>query len=389
MKINNFKAKIIYFIKYSVVVPIVVSFFLVSCGPLKPKKVDLREIPGDPKLKREKNIREGRGFRVMGMIEGNKGGGNFQFASSNEMWRATLELLEFTPLSNIDYSGGQRWGISFGAGEYDTNKMTQMGTYGQDIDNTATHVSVGIGCKIIVYDNGDFSGMSYTLEGGNDDFYNLADYGFQNKISSFKIGGLNDNLEDKWRWDNSNNENLMIYYDSDGDGRSDGEEFVLGTNLLSYDSDGDGLSDGIEVLVYNTNATNFDSDDDGASDFDEIVMYGTYPNQNHNPVVFFNAESKDWLDINDLYEYDADNDIIADAWDNCKDDYNPGQYDSDSDGQGDSCETSSYNSGSSSGGYSSGGSSSSSSNCDALMYYDEANDLFYLYDPCTGQMVIV
>ncbi len=43
----------------------------------------------------------------MGMIEGKKGGsGNFQFASSNEMWRATLDLLEFTPLSNVDYSGG-------------------------------------------------------------------------------------------------------------------------------------------------------------------------------------------------------------------------------------------------------------------------------------------
>ena len=107
MKISNFKAKIISFINYSVFVPILVSFFLVSCGPLKPKKVDLREIPGDPKLKREKNIREGRGFRVMGMLEGKKGGGgNFQFASSNEMWRASLELLEFTPLSNVDYAGG-------------------------------------------------------------------------------------------------------------------------------------------------------------------------------------------------------------------------------------------------------------------------------------------
>ena len=107
MKINNFTAKFLSFIAYSAFIPILISFFLVSCGPLKPKKVDLREIPGDPKLKREKNIREGRGFRVMGMLEGNKGGGgNFQFASSNEMWRASLELLEFTPLSNVDYSGG-------------------------------------------------------------------------------------------------------------------------------------------------------------------------------------------------------------------------------------------------------------------------------------------
>ena len=42
----------------------------------------------------------------MGALKGRKGSGNFQFASSNEMWRASLELLEFTPLSNVDYSGG-------------------------------------------------------------------------------------------------------------------------------------------------------------------------------------------------------------------------------------------------------------------------------------------
>ena len=104
MKFTNFKAKIIYY-------PIIILFLLslastiVSCGPFKPKYTDLRKIPGDPKLKRERNIREGRGFRAMGMLE-KKGSGNFQFASSNEMWRATLDLLDFTPLSNVDYSGG-------------------------------------------------------------------------------------------------------------------------------------------------------------------------------------------------------------------------------------------------------------------------------------------
>ena len=106
MKISNFTHKIISFIAYSIFIPILISFFLVSCGPFKPKKVDLRKIPGNPKDKREKNIREGRGFRAMSILEKNKGGGNFQFASSNEMWRASLELLEFTPLSNVDYSGG-------------------------------------------------------------------------------------------------------------------------------------------------------------------------------------------------------------------------------------------------------------------------------------------
>ena len=104
MKITNFKAKILYY-------PIIAMFLLslativVSCGPLKPKYTDLRKVPGNPKDKRERNIREGRGFRAMGLLE-KKGSGNFQFASSNEMWRATLDLLDFTPLSNVDYSGG-------------------------------------------------------------------------------------------------------------------------------------------------------------------------------------------------------------------------------------------------------------------------------------------
>ena len=104
MKITNFKDKILYY-------PIITLFLLslastiVSCGPLKPKYTDLRKIPGDPKDKREKNIREGRGFRAMDILN-KKGSGSFEFASSNVMWRATLDLLDFTPLSNVDYSGG-------------------------------------------------------------------------------------------------------------------------------------------------------------------------------------------------------------------------------------------------------------------------------------------
>ena len=40
------------------------------------------------------------------MFGGSRGGTNYQFASSNPMWRATLEILDFLPLSNVDYSGG-------------------------------------------------------------------------------------------------------------------------------------------------------------------------------------------------------------------------------------------------------------------------------------------
>ena len=104
MKITDFKGKVLY---YTVITLFLLSLasIVVSCGPFKPKYTDLRKVPGNPKDKREKNIRDGRGFRAMGMLE-KKGSGNFQFASSNEMWRATLDLLDFTPLSNVDYSGG-------------------------------------------------------------------------------------------------------------------------------------------------------------------------------------------------------------------------------------------------------------------------------------------
>jgi len=69
MKVTNIKAKIIYSSIYTIFLLILISFFLVSCGPLKPKKVDLRKIPGNPKDKRERNIREGRGFRAMSLLE--------------------------------------------------------------------------------------------------------------------------------------------------------------------------------------------------------------------------------------------------------------------------------------------------------------------------------
>ena len=45
-----------------------------------------------------------RNYTIGGAVKGGKT--NYQFASSNPMWRATLEILDFLPLSNVDYSGG-------------------------------------------------------------------------------------------------------------------------------------------------------------------------------------------------------------------------------------------------------------------------------------------
>ena len=74
-----------------------------SCGIYKP--VDARKVSPNADERVKKNLEEGKGFTIMGGMSG-KGGTNYQFASSNPMWRATLEILDFLQLSNVDYSGG-------------------------------------------------------------------------------------------------------------------------------------------------------------------------------------------------------------------------------------------------------------------------------------------
>ena len=75
---------------------------LSSCGIYRP--VDARKQPQQAKDKARKNIEEGRGVSLKGMI-GNKAT-NYEFSSSNPMWRASLEIIDFLPLTTVDYSGG-------------------------------------------------------------------------------------------------------------------------------------------------------------------------------------------------------------------------------------------------------------------------------------------
>ena len=82
---------------------ILVLFTQAGCEALKPKKVDAREFPPDPNERVKRNIEEGRGFRLMDKINT---GTNYEFASSNPLWRATLETLDFMPLASANYSGG-------------------------------------------------------------------------------------------------------------------------------------------------------------------------------------------------------------------------------------------------------------------------------------------
>ena len=87
-------------------IKIFVCFFLfssvVSCGGFK--KVDTRKIPISGPERAKQNIKEGRGV-TLGKVMG-KGSTNYEFSTSNPMWRATLDILDFLPLSTVDYSGG-------------------------------------------------------------------------------------------------------------------------------------------------------------------------------------------------------------------------------------------------------------------------------------------
>ena len=77
--------------------------FLNSCNGKLPGG-DARKFPDDPKLRVKKNLEEGRGFRLNTVLKPK--GGVFDFASSNELWRASLDIIDFMPIATANYSGG-------------------------------------------------------------------------------------------------------------------------------------------------------------------------------------------------------------------------------------------------------------------------------------------
>jgi len=99
---NNFMTKfnlIKHFFLFSIIL-----IFLSSCEALKYRPVSAKDYPPDPKERVRKNIEEGRGIRLFDGDE--KKGGTFDFASSNPLWRASLDTISFLPLISANYSGG-------------------------------------------------------------------------------------------------------------------------------------------------------------------------------------------------------------------------------------------------------------------------------------------
>ena len=87
---------------------LILPVLLVSCkgpdGNYKFPGGDARKSPADPKERVKKNLEEGRGFTLKDTFGNNSG--TFDFASSNELWRASLDIIDFMPLSSVNYSGG-------------------------------------------------------------------------------------------------------------------------------------------------------------------------------------------------------------------------------------------------------------------------------------------
>ena len=81
---------------------LVSSILLISCSGIP--GADARKYSKDPAKRVAKNMEEGRGFRFKDIAK--SGGGVFEFASSNELWRASLDTIDFIPLASVNYSGG-------------------------------------------------------------------------------------------------------------------------------------------------------------------------------------------------------------------------------------------------------------------------------------------
>ena len=82
----------------------IIGLFLSGCNGKFPG-ADARKFPADPEKRVEKNLSEGRGFQLNNQF-GKARAGIFEFASSNALWRASLDVIDFMPLTSVNYSGG-------------------------------------------------------------------------------------------------------------------------------------------------------------------------------------------------------------------------------------------------------------------------------------------
>ena len=108
MFFKNISEKTTSFLKitaFILIIPLILSSCKGADGKFKLPGGDARKFPADPAKRIEQNLKEGKGFQLNDAFGGSRGG-VFDFASSNELWRASLDVIDFMPLSSVNYSGG-------------------------------------------------------------------------------------------------------------------------------------------------------------------------------------------------------------------------------------------------------------------------------------------
>jgi len=81
------------------------TIFLNGCNGKLPGG-DARKNPYDPAERVKKNLEQGKGFKIFDTKGMGGNSGVFDFASSNELWKASLDTVDFMPLASVNYSGG-------------------------------------------------------------------------------------------------------------------------------------------------------------------------------------------------------------------------------------------------------------------------------------------
>ena len=84
----------------------IILFFVLTSGCNVYKPVDARKVSPTGTERAKKNIEEGRSVGVFGVATGKGRGGSFEFATTYELWRASLDVIDFMPLTSVNYSGG-------------------------------------------------------------------------------------------------------------------------------------------------------------------------------------------------------------------------------------------------------------------------------------------
>ena len=101
---------------------LLISLFLLT-GCIKFKPVSTKDAPTNSAERAKKNIEEGKGISIGNVFSGGRGT-NYEFSTSNPMWRASLETLDFLPLTVVDYSGGVIITDWYGENQNESLKIT-------------------------------------------------------------------------------------------------------------------------------------------------------------------------------------------------------------------------------------------------------------------------